>query len=274
MTTHTSTTTVQVSPIALVVAARALIRAARFAEAAELLDSTASDQPAVAVARAELAVAVDWYRGEQLGQDALQAAEPAVVGDPEATWDIDFLTVRHRYGQLFSADRDDQRLDDLRRQAEAVSDRAPDDQRRGWGELYRGFIADNLLEDREAAPPHYGNALRLAEETGDHYLMFEALRHLGDHSHDDGDTALTQERWERSCESGARAGAIIGTLAQQLLLAQLAREAGDEAGALMLAREISRWAGALGADRHRAMAEAFLAGQGPTKRPDPDDSTT
>lgn len=269
MTTDTVSGTVQVPAGSFVVAARALTRAARFTEAAELLDSTKSDHPAIAVARADLAVTLDWYRGEQLGQEALRRAEPCVAGDPEATWDLDFLGVRHQYGQFLSSDtRDAQPLNDLRQQAEAVSDRAPDDQRRGWAEQYRGFIADNLFEDRKTAPQHYENALRLAEATGDHYLRFEALRHLGDHAHEAGDLALAQERWEGSAESGARAGAVIGTLAQQLLLAQLAREAGDEAGAVMLAREVSRWTGALGADRHRAMAEAFLAGQDPTEQPD------
>lgn len=275
MTTDSSTTTVQVPVTSLVAAARTLIRTARFTEAGELLDSAAGDQASVAVARAELAVALDWYRGEHLGHDALQAAEKSVTGDPEAAWDLDFLTVRHRYGQHFFGDGGgDHAAANLRRQAESLSDRAPDDQRRGWAEMYHGLITDNVLEERDAAPPHYQNALELAEKTGDDYLIFEALRHLGDHSHDDGDTALAREQWERSTESAAKAGAVIGTLAQQILLAQLARESGDEAGALMLAREVSRWAGALGADRHRASAEAFLTGEDPTKRPAPDNSTT
>jgi tetratricopeptide (TPR) repeat protein len=267
MTTDSST---QVAVHSLVAAARALTRAARFGEAAELLDSATGDQPALAVARAEVAVANDWYRGTQLGHDALRAAEKTVAGDPEAAWDLDFLTVRHRYGQQFRAAGDGA---DLRRQAEAVSGRAPDDQRRGWAEMYRGLVADNVLDERDVAPAHYEAALELAEKTHDDLLTFEALRHLGDHDHDGGNTSLARERWERSTESAARAGSVIGTLAQQTLLAVLAREAGDEAGATMLAREVSRWAGAVGADRYRAMADAFLAGVDPTKPPEPADAT-
>lgn len=270
MTTHSSiaSTTTQVATDALVVAARALVRAARFTEAADLLASTAGDQPAVAVIRAEVAVSLDWYCGQRVADDALEAARKVVGDDPEAAWDLDALTVRHRYGQqLFAADRDASLVASLSREAEELSDRAPDDGRRGWAELYRGWIADNLREERDTAPPHYRTALRLAERTGDDYLIYETLRHLGDHSHDDGDPVAAAAEWERSTEASARAGAVIGTLAQQLLLAQLAREAGDEAGALLLAREIRRWTGAIGLDRHRAMADAFLAGQDPTKPP-------
>lgn len=275
MTTDSSAPSVQVSTAALVAAARALIRGARFAEAADLLASVTSDQAEVALLRAEVAVALDWYRGQQVGDEALQAAAAFVAQDAVARWDLDALTVRHGYGQqLFSSEKDAGTVAALSRRAAELSDQAPDDGRRGWAEMYRGWIADNLREDRIAAPPHYRNALRSAEQTGDDYLRYEALRHLGDHSHDAGDIAAARAQWERSTESGARAGAVIGTLAQQLLLAQLARETGDEAGALLLAREISRWTGALGLDRHRAMADAFRTGQDPTKAPAPDEPTT
>lgn len=275
MTTDSSAPSIQVSTAALVAAARVLIRAAAFTEAADLLASTASDQPAVALLRAEIAVALDWYRGQQVADEALRAAAAFVGQDAVARWDLDALTVRHGYGrQLFASEKNAEIVEALSRQAEALSERAPDDGRRGWAEMYRGWIADNLREDRVAAPPHYRNALRSAEQTGDDYLRYEALRHLGDHSHDDGDIAAATEQWEQSTESSARAGAVIGTLAQQLLLAQLAREAGDEAGALLLAREISRWTGALGLDRHRAMADAFRSGQDPTKAPASDDPKT
>jgi hypothetical protein len=50
---------------------------------------------------------------------------------------------------------------------------------------------------------------------------------------------MALERWGRATALGARAGAVPGTLSQQILLAVLARETGDEAGAAMLAREIA-----------------------------------
>ncbi|MCZ0985148.1 hypothetical protein O1M54_04555 [Streptomyces diastatochromogenes] len=58
-----------------------------------------------------------------------------------------------------------------------------------------------------------------------------------------------------------------GTLSQQLLLAVLARDAGDEAGAVALAAEIVRWAETIGADRLAAQASAFLTGTDPTALP-------
>jgi hypothetical protein len=59
----------------------------------------------------------------------------------------------------------------------------------------------------------------------------------------------------------------VQLLAQQLLLAVLAREAGDEAGARLLAGEIVRWAAAAGAVRIQAQAAAFLDGADPTAPP-------
>ncbi len=59
-----------------------------------------------------------------------------------------------------------------------------------------------------------------------------------------------------------------GTLSQQMLLAVLARDTGDEAGAATLAREIARWAAALGAERIQAQATGFLAGADPTAPPE------
>ena len=94
-----------------------------------------------------------------------------------------------------------------------------------------GWITDNLLADRDAAPAHYEPALEAARATGDPVLLFEAQRHLGDHAHDDGDLAGARERWEESTAAGARTRHIGGTLSQQLLLAVLHRDEGDEAGA-------------------------------------------
>jgi hypothetical protein len=52
-----------------------------------------------------------------------------------------------------------------------------------------------------------------------------------------------------------------------LLLAVLARDAGDEPGAVALAREVARWAGALGAARLEGQATRFLADADPTAPP-------
>jgi type IV pilus biogenesis protein CpaD/CtpE len=61
---------------------------------------------------------------------------------------------------------------------------------------------------------------------------------------------------------------VPGTLSQQMLLAVLARDSGDEAGAAALAREIARWAAAIGAESIKAQATSFLAGADPTAPPE------
>jgi len=110
----------------------------------------------------------------------------------------------------------------------------------------------------------------IARATGDPVLLFEAQRHLGDHAHDDGDPVGARERWEESTAAGGRARHIGGTLAQQLLLAVLHRDEGDEAGARAIAGEVLRWASAIGAAGAARQAEAFLAGVDPTKAPEED----
>jgi hypothetical protein len=152
----------------------------------------------------------------------------------------------------------------IRSSCSDLSAQAPDDGRRGWAEMYLGLIADNLYDEREAAPAHYEIA-RTIGEAGDDLLAREALRHLGDHDHDHGGHGLALERWRRATEYGARGGSVPGTLTQQLLLAVIARDRGDEAGAIALGEEIRRWAEAIGADRIAEQAGSFVAGIDPTQ---------
>jgi len=254
-------TTVGVPCDVLVSATRALLRAARFAEAGELLDSAgACDHPALAVVRVEAALARDWHHGHK---PEVQA-RPIVADDPRASWTLDYLSVRRDYAAQL-AEPDPATHAGLTQQAIVVRDTAPDDLSRAWAEFYLGLIADNVTNQRDTAPPHYQRALAVAEQEQDDLLMFETLRHLGDHAHDDGDAALARQRWERSTRHAARAGSVTGTLAQHLLLAVLARDRGDEAGAALLAAEVVRWADAVDATRLKAHATAFLAGQDPTQ---------
>jgi len=132
----------------------------------------------------------------------------------------------------------------------------------------RGWIADNVLADRDAAPALYEVGLDAGRAGKDDVLVFEGQRHLGDHAHDDGDRVGARERWEVSTAAGGRARHIGGTLAQQLLLAVLHRDEGDEAGARAIAGEVLRWAAALGAEGQVRQAEGFLAGVDPTRAPD------
>ena len=75
--------------------------------------------------------------------------------------------------------------------------------------------------------------------------------------------------WHDSTEAAARAGHVLGVLAQQLLLAVLARDAEDESGARALATEVLRWADEVGAERLVGQTRGFLAGVDPTRAPEP-----
>ncbi|MCX4579710.1 hypothetical protein OHB41_42320 [Streptomyces sp. NBC_01571] len=281
-----------VSTDELIAAARELRIAGRWERATALLDSAevtdARARVRLAVAAAEVALESDWFCGTGLAAARLAAAEGTAEEAAEeptediagasplvSRWDLDFLRLRHGYRQQLHVDgvfragpdgKDPAVLTSLRGFALGLRDRAPDTVRRGWAEMYLGLIADNLFAEREFAPSHYEAAL-LAGEFGDDLLSREALRHLGDHDHDTGDHVRALERWTRATELGARAGTVPGTLSQQLLLAVLARDTGDDAGAAALAREVARWARAVGAVTVAAQAEAFLAGTDPTAPP-------
>ncbi|WP_406364775.1 hypothetical protein [Streptomyces sp. NBC_00645] len=285
MTNTASTITTVVSLDQLLAAVRELRISGRWTRAADLLDaadaSDARDRARLAVAAAEVALERDWFGGTSLAGARLDAAERACgegkEARPQGDWELDFLRLRHGYLGLVRVDgrfrpgpdgKDPAALTALRTSAENLRGRAPDAVRRGWAEMYLGLVADNLLAERDLAPAHYEAALR-AGESGDDLLSREALRHLGDHDHDSGDHPRALERWRRATELGARAGTVPGTLSQQLLLAVLARDTGDEAGAAALAREVARWAGAIGAVTTEAQANAFLAGADPTAPPSP-----
>jgi hypothetical protein len=57
---------------------------------------------------------------------------------------------------------------------------------------------------------------------------------------------LARAHWERSTELREKVGHVPGALAQQVFLAVLLRDEGDEAGARAVATETNRWARQLG----------------------------
>ncbi|MEV6103710.1 hypothetical protein AB0M28_03220 [Streptomyces sp. NPDC051940] len=253
-----------------------LARAARWQSAAALLDSAepadAADEARIAIAAAEVALESDWFAGTSLAHGRIEAArarcaEAAELGETER-WDLAFLGLRYAYGRLVLADgafhpgpegKDPAALTAVRTQGLELRASAPDGVRRGWAEFYLGVTADNLFGERDSAPAHYEAALH-AGDGHDDRLAREALRHLGDHALDAGDRPLARAHWERATALGARAGLVSGMLTQQFLLAVLARDEGDEAGAVALAGEIERWAHEVGAARVEAQAAAFRAG--------------
>jgi hypothetical protein len=278
MTNTVNQTTLVTIPLdEVITAARDLGRGGRWQQALSLLDAAAATasnprEPALlALAAAEIALERAWFCDSGEAPARVRAAEESFAATghvPGSRWDLDFLLLRRDYFDQILGNgtfcpgpegKDPGALADIRRRGGELIAQAPDEVRRGWAAFYLGAIADNLYAERDAAPAHYLAALR-ASEAGDDLLAREALRHLGDHDHDNADHELALDRWQRATALGARAGAVTGTLSQQMLLAVLARDAGDEAGARALAREIARWAGAIGATRLEAQASAFLTG--------------
>jgi hypothetical protein len=246
----------------VIAAAIGLGHAARWDLALDLLDSFPADAP-LALAAAEVAVERDWYAGTTGGRARIDAAERLNGGNPVAAWDLRYLRARLEYQDAVFDGAAHGHLEDL---WTALRDEAPDDVRRGWACFWGGVTIDRFQERTYEAHELYEEALA-AGEPGDPLLAREALRHLGDHDHDNGDDEVALQRWRRSAALGAGAGFVPGTLAQQLLLAVLMRDTGDEPGAVALATEIIRWASALGLVRIAAQTEAFVAGVDPTARP-------
>jgi len=259
----------------LIAAVTALGWAARWDVARRLLASAQAtglgDAAArrLALAGAATAVHHDFRTAGPRWAPAALAAAEASAG-PDRRWDLDLLELQHDYAsELIGPDgqpivrpdgHDPARSAALAHRAEALMRSAPDVASAGWAAFYRGLIADNLLGDRHGAPAWFIQALGAAGQAEDDYLAGEALRHLGDHDEEAGDLERARARWERSAELWARIGNLTGVLAQQLLLAQLAVTEGRAPAGMAIAREVSRWAGALGLVRYQNQADALLAG--------------
>jgi tetratricopeptide (TPR) repeat protein len=260
----------------IIAAATALTWAARWDIARRLLqaarpaDAGSAAARRLALATAEISVHHDFRTaGPRWAPDAIAAAE--AVADPQDRWWLDFLEIEHDYGrELIGEDGNNHRfgpdghdpahLAALAQRAEALVLAAPDLASAGWAAFYRALISDNLIGDRDAAPCWLNRALEAAEQTGDDYLAGEALRHLGDHDEEAGDLEQARLRWERSSELWARSGNMVGVLAQQLLLAQLAIGEGKTAAGFAIAAQVRRWAGAVGLALCQKQADALLAG--------------
>lgn len=274
---------------AIVSAARSLTFSTRFNEALELLDVAAATEAVrgtqrggvrLALAAAETAIHADYVRGSQLAAARLAALDELTLAeefDTNTSFDVALARWRHQYAQQMRGPdgsswfgpqgRDPQVVSQLAVGAEGLRSSAPDAVRRGWGSMACGWLSDNVLGERDRAPEHYESALAAGRASGDDYLVFEAQRHLGDHAYDDGDHDAALLRWREAAEAAARRGHVSGVLAQHLLLAVLARDAGDDAGARALALETARWAGAVGARTVAAQATRVLHGQEPTPGP-------
>lgn len=232
----------QLAAAAVAAAAVHLMRAGRWDAATDLLTAARADDPAerrtLALALAEVAVDQDFAQQTDHAPAALAAVDE--VADDSIAWDVMMLKLRKDYATaLFGSGGDGAELTE---RARRLIDQAPDDRRRGAVSFYAGVMADNLIEQPDAAFAYYADALRLGEQTGDTLLMSYALRHLGDHAHTAGDLTLARQHWERSTEQRQQVGHLLGALAQQTLLAVLLRDEGDADGSRAVATEINRWA--------------------------------
>lgn len=248
-------------------AARTLAHAGQWPRALELLAAASPDGEAervvLAVAAAEVSVDHDFWCGTR-GADAhlaraaeTVAAETAAAGAAASTahgtlpWDLDLIRLRHDYyteligsdGPRFGPEGRDARVtEDLTARAARLRQAAPDGGRAASATFLAGLIADNLRADPATAQALFTEALAAAERAGDIVTESEALRHLGYWASERGDTAVARQQWERSAELRQEAGAVPYVLSQYLLLAELARDAGEETRARTLAEEAGRWA--------------------------------
>lgn len=232
-----------------------LMRAGRWDDATQLLAAaqpeTAADRLALAAALAEVAVDQDFAQQTANASRPLAVLAEALSETPDTrvAWDLAFLHLRSTYGTALSTTQEAAKspeaaqnsADKLAAHARELGETAPDESRRGHASFYAGVIADNLQERPEDAFAAYKTALDFGERSGDDFLISLALRHLGDHAHTAGDLALARTQWERSTELRQKIGHLLGALAQQTLLAVLARDEGNPAASTALATEVNRW---------------------------------
>jgi hypothetical protein len=258
-------------------AARALILAGQWELADRLLASVETgdrgERAALALMRAQVAVELWQWRGQGDPAAAVDTAAAliAAAADQESAFDLDLLRLfRDYWAELRPGDaaphfgpagRDPGVLDELRARAERLADAAPGGRHAARAAFYAGLIADNLCGEPGRAEALFTQALTACRPGPDDDFASEALRHLGGCAQAAGDLPLARQRWERSAELAQRAGWLPLALAQQALLAELAAGQGDRAGAGLLAREVGRWAAALGLRRLEAQARAVGSGQ-------------
>lgn len=261
-------------------AARALMLAGRWIHAASLLESAApadeGERAVLAVADAEVAADQDFWRRTSRGSSAVNRASVAVAdagGGGAVAFDLEFIRLKQDYAaELFGsgagepswgpAGRDRGVLDDLAERAAQLAHGAPDAARRAGAAFYAGLIADNLRGDTATGRACYEEALQAGDEAGDSLIQSYALRHLGFLDATSGAAKQAKRRLEQSLELRQGAGCVPLVLAQQLALAELARDAGDTAWASAIAGAVHGWARALGDDLWLVPAAAQLAEEG------------
>jgi hypothetical protein len=283
---------VQIPAEQVVEAARALRLAGRWSVAEQLLAAVGGAAPgeraALAVAAADVAVDGDFWRATTTAGPALERAAQELAAWELAAWELDarelagaaagapaarlrcdleLLRLRQDYyAELLGPDgprfgpggRDPAVIDELAARARRLRASAPDRSGAGEAAFCAGLVEDNLRGDSAAARPLFAEGVAAGEESGDDLLASESLRHLGYLNHQAGEPELARQQWQRATVLRQRAGCVPLTLAQQLLIAQMA--AADGAAAVRpQVEEIRRWAQELGLPVLIAQADALLA---------------
>ena len=260
----------------LAAAARALMLAGRWDQANALLSAAAGDaaeRAALAVAEAEVAVDHDFWCRTDRGSSVLPRASAALASapeDPVLAYDLEFLRLRHDYAaELFGPGgvprfgpdgREAAVIDALAARAEGLRATAPDRARGAAATFYAGLIADNLRGDGAAARTAFAAALSSAQEAGDDLTVSEALRHLGYHHGEAGDTEQARQMWERSAELRAAGGrGAVCRCPSSCCWPGWPGTAGTRTGA-RVAVQVRRWAHALGVGLLESQAALLAEG--------------
>jgi tetratricopeptide (TPR) repeat protein len=199
----------------VIAAARDLVRAGRWKQAARLLDATRSSGPheagALAAARADAEVDHAWWTRRDPDPAWLDAAG-ALAADNAQAWIVDFAGLRLSYARQLHVKfaGGSPVLDGLAAEADRLAEQALDPAARAYVTFYRGLIAGVLDDDHAAAERSW----HAARATDDEYVRSYALRHLGGMADEAGRHDEALELWRESTRLRQRAGFVPGVLAQ------------------------------------------------------------
>ncbi|WP_411293056.1 hypothetical protein [Streptomyces sp. CBMA123] len=211
-------------------------------EAAELLRPAAENDPAVALARAELLIeqclftASQWTQAEQ----ALRLAEALAEGtEQRATAACARGFLAYLASVLGSRDRLDEAQAALGRTSALLPPDAPG---RPLLDFRRGLVAENLLRDRGAAWIAYRRAHEGAGERGDELLRSYTWRHLAALALSRGEHSNAREGFDASLRLREQLGFTVGVAPALAALAEVS----EPAEAARLRAEAARLVHALG----------------------------
>jgi hypothetical protein len=176
--------------------ARYLLRAGQWDTALAIVPDT----PEGRLLRADILVDRQFWRLDPV-QDALAAVDAVRSAHPEAA---DFLTGQLEYWRRLQRPDAPAIAGDPVDTFEAL---AADTRFGGWAGFWHGVALELLNQDRPGAAAAYIRALEEAVSRGDLLLESYAVRHLGGHAYDAGQTDRAIELMERSYDLRAAVGA-------------------------------------------------------------------